>query len=711
MLIMGVFDFLADPMHALSLGFHSIMLWLDAIVYEFVARMYNIFILLAETNIFSQDFYRSFSQRIYAVLGVVMLFVLAYALLQALIDPDKLTKGDKGIGKMVPTFVTSLIIIGLLPTIFDFAFNVQNFILEENTIGVLVLGSSVANSDTEVGNGGALIRKGFGVRLAYTSLHTFLNQENELCGEDEGFNGITCQEMEEKISSNASNFMIILNMADAIADGDIAYRWGFSTGVGLFLVYVIATFCLDLAVRAARLAFLQLMAPIPVLMRVLPTKNDMFKNWLKKTIACFTEVFVRVFIMYLAVYFISNFELNWSDADGLTAAIANVLVIMGILMFVKEFPKLLSDITGIDSGNIKLGIKDFMGKLGAGGVFAAGGILGAGVTTLARNTLHARQNVKEAQGFRGKAAAFGRGIGSVLTGSISGAVRGGMAAGSAKNFADMRNAAGKGAKGATDSRNRREAYRAAHRNDFGGVAGAHITDMFKGAKEWAQGGFEAEEAQIKFYDNIIAHRDKAKTAAEKVMTKYGNNANLVERDVDFKGNPAQVAAMQQMFSRYQNAGIDAMESAYKRMQQEVLTQGVNESDDAFEQRKIEHDIDVANMGSMVAQVKKATISRIQSATYDEALRNSMGLKDTDVSGILREIDEIRDLYREHGDISDERLGANHRNIHDNDNVGQRIGDFVGDIEHIRNEDSAALERKKRARDARNQNRGSGGGNS
>lgn len=701
MLILGIVN---DIKHGLSVGFHSIMLWLDAIVYEFVSRIYNIFILLAETNIFEQDFYRNFSQRIYAVLGVVMLFVLAYALLQALVDPDKLTKGDKGIGKMVPTFVTSLVIIGLLPTIFDFAYNIQNFILEENTIGVLVLGTGVASSDNDVENSGAVIRKGFGTRLAYTALHTFLNQENALCGEDEGFNGITCEEMENQISSNSSNFLVIMNMADAIADGDVVYRWFFSTAVGLFLIYVIATFCLDLAVRAARLAFLQLMAPVPVLMRVLPTKNDMFKNWLKKTTASFTEVFVRVFIMYMAIYFISNFKLNWSDADGLTAAIANVLIIMGILMFVKEFPKLLSDITGIDSGNIKLGIKDFMGKLGAGGVFAAGGILGAGVSTLARNTYHAGQNIKDAKGVKGKAAAFGRGIGSVLTGSISGAVRGGMAAGSAKNFADMRNAAGKGAKGATDARDRREAYRAAHRDDFGGVAGAHVMDMFKGAKEWAQGGFEAEEAKIKYYNDVLAAREKSKTEAKSMMEKHTSNIDLMAQAgarADWQ-NGADALFREMRDSNGNQMSLDAIRkyvSAYEKEKVE-LQAGETVDDDTYQARVRDHQAKAAQYQDMLNQLEKATWQTIEGAAMDSTLASSINMEGK-LSGIEKELKDINNLRKSHGQSA---LDASVDN-------GKTFGDAMTEVENNRNKMSADLEQKKREREARKQNRGGSGGNS
>ncbi len=697
--------------HFLSVGFHSILLWRDAIVYQFVAVVYNIFMILAGMNIFSQSFYQDFAQRVYAILGVVMLFVLAYALLQGLVDPDKITKADKGIGKIVPTFVVSLIIIGLLPSIFDFAYNVQNFILEENTIGTLVFGSSATTPDAEAA------RNNFGKQLAFTSLQAFLNQEDP--DSDAQYGGLTWREIESKIAEDSANFSLILNLTDAIADGEVTYRWGFSTAVGLFLIYVIVNFCLDLAVRSVRLAFLQLMAPIPILMRVLPTKNDVFKNWLKKTTSCFTEVFVRVFIMYMAVYFISNLDINWASwgANGLTAAVANVLVIMGILMFVKEFPKLLSDITGIDSGNIKLGIKDFMGKLGAGGVFAAGGIAGAGITAMTRNALHAKQNMDKATGFKGKAAAFGRGLTSVLAGSVSGAVRGGMAGYNAKNFSDTVKAAGKGAKGATDARDRREAYRAAHGNSFGGVASGHITDMWKGAKEWAQGGFEAEEARIKYYNDTLALQEKADNEAKALMERNKNNDAIVLNAQDmsslWKGTDAQKDAYKQIYQQHftnedgSAMSIDAMRSLVELKSKEKIEQGANESPEAFEARRRQHVQDVANYKSVLAQVEKQTWMRLESAAYDKDLRMALGFTDeNDINkflGITSNIDQVNNKLQAQGDsLVDTSVGGN---------AGKSLDDRMTEMKNARDRSVADLNRKKDERAARQQNRGGGSGNS
>jgi len=482
--------------HPIQSFFHGILLWLDSIVYEFVSLLYKIFLDLAEINIFSQEFYEDFSSRIYAIIGVVMLFVLAYALLRALVDPDQLTKGDKGMAKLVPTFITSLVIIGLLPAIFNFAYQTTTFILQENIIGVLIFGES--------GDSGAI--RNFGTQLSYTSLHAFLNPENNNGPFDDG---VTWEDIKANIRDK-NDYGGITQMADAIADGKVAYRWGFSTAVGLFLIYVLASFCLDLAVRAVRLAFLQLIAPIPVLMRVLPTKNDMFKNWMKKTIACFTEVFVRVLIMYLVVYFVSSVELLQDSGTGFEGLIVKVLIIMGILMFAKEFPGLLKDITGIDSGNIKLGLKDFVGKLGAGGLLGATAVVGAGLTTGIRNTVNGWRNGKI-------------GIGSGIAGAFSASARAAKGGFTAKNFSDMNKATTSAITSATEAREKRAIYKSAHGGTVRGVLKGHAVDTWDSMKTFvgAAPNVDALKRQASILQDISNKRKEMSDKAEAEILKPG----------------------------------------------------------------------------------------------------------------------------------------------------------------------------------------------
>lgn len=496
-----------DIGHAIKTGFHAIFLWLDAILYELVSQLYKIFELLASQSIFKQDFYKDFSQHIYVILGVVMLFVLTYSLLKAMVDPEQLTKGDKGISKMVPTFVVSLVLCGVLPSIFDFAYALQNFLLRNNTIGVLVFGNSVANKETDV------TFPEFGNDLSITALSTFIDTSNS----DGNFGTETVDSINAQMKQG--DFMGITSMADEIADGNVVYRWGISTLVACFLIYVLATFCLDLAVRAVRLSFLQLIAPIPIIMRVLPTKNDVFKNWSKKTIATYLEVFVRLLIMYLGIYFISYIRennLNWfstsnlRDANTFTIALTNLLIIMGILMFVKEFPKLLSEVAGVESGKIRLGFKDFMEKLQSGGAFVAGAAFTAGGTGLIRGfNERLRRGVQSGNVFKAMGNALLSPFSAVASG-LSAGTRAGIKGVGAKNLSEANKARAEGLNAQEESRDKRRSYRASH-SGFLGVTRGHIADT--GRKVGQYFGITQDLASLKRQQEILADGNSKRKAA------------------------------------------------------------------------------------------------------------------------------------------------------------------------------------------------------
>ena len=592
----------------------QLFLLIDSALYSVVAWLYELFLKIAQTEIFNNAVYENFAQRVYIVLGVVMLFVLAYSLLTAIVNPDNLTKGDKSMSKVATKLVTSLIIIGLLPTVFEYSRKLQNFILENNVIGTILFGASemdvtVREYDSDGVNYTERVEtlsanevaqaqiNAYGRIMSFTALNAFLNPDNTKFQYDAGeftvrngyvnagsvigclvggaagagisifsfgtgvgagigiaavacgasgatvnwagnqidYTHYTWDQMKWAIL-NDGDFTQIISLANVIHEGaksmdgsgdvEITYTPFVSSLCAGFLVYLLISFCLDLGIRSVRLAFLQLIAPIPIFMRAMPGKGTQFDKWLKKTVSTYLEVFIRVFLMYMAVYFLSNLDINIETWQGLWV---KVILIMGIIAFVKEAPKLISDITGIDSGNMKLGI---LPKLAAGGALTGAALIGSGVTAGVRNAAHGVHNFNEASGFRGKAAAALRGVASFGAGTISGAARGGYGARNAKNIADMRKAATAGAKGATDARDRREAYRIAHRDDNFGVGGAQIADFGKGIRDWAVGGFEAEEAKLKFYNDMIAMQDKAKTAAEKIMNKYSTNVNLKATNVD-----------------------------------------------------------------------------------------------------------------------------------------------------------------------------------
>ena len=86
------------------------------------------------------------------------------------------------------------------------------------------------------------------------------------------------------------------------------YKYIFSTVVGVVVILLLITFCMDIAVRSIKLAFLQLVAPIPIISYVDPKsgKDGMFKKWYEMCFKTYISLFIRLIALYFAVYIISR---------------------------------------------------------------------------------------------------------------------------------------------------------------------------------------------------------------------------------------------------------------------------------------------------------------------------------------------------------------------------------------------------------------------
>ncbi len=506
------------PIKFLNSMFHSILLLIDGGIYWAFSQVYQIFIKLADARIFQDAFFSNFARRIYALIGVVMLFYLAYALLNSLIDPDKATSGDKSLTKIAQNIVISLILLGFLPIIFDYAYKIQGIIFKENVIGAIIFGSDSTNSND--------ISK-YGNYMAFTALNPFLNPGNYNVRLDGNY---TWFDLKEDLI-NDGDFLMLPILADWAVEPQetvseslepnpdnpdepevipentevsLKYVVPLSTICGGVLLYITFSFCLDLGIRIVKFAFCQLIAPVPIVLRMMPNKKGTFDKWLKLTLTVYFEVFIRVGIMYLVIYFfseIANMSMFKYASSGGQGLIVLAIILMGLLAFAKQAPKMLSDMLGLDSGNIKLGIKD---KLKAGGFFTAGAAVGAGGTMLARKVVGGGSNIwKNVKARRANASSnfgealqhfnngdyrksfksFGKATGNFLgiggsiiggsvatvagtfTGAASGMVNSVTHGGKdAKNFGDLRKAASAGINTATDNANKRASYKANHVN-------------------------------------------------------------------------------------------------------------------------------------------------------------------------------------------------------------------------------------------------------
>jgi hypothetical protein len=470
MLIAGVSDFFQDMWYGMWLFF-------DKIFYSLMCYLYRIFLLLAKFNPFSIDAYQTVVKNVYVVIGVIMLFLLTYSLLKAVINPDEFAKGEANPQKLILNIVTSVIILIVLPTCFKFMGYFQSAIIDNDFLGNVILGTENDSTASTIKQGGML--------MAERVYQPFFFPDSSQCGSlsnksvtDECAKSITIDSgsttptltdgtnvyVVENLSNAYSaliktgDYSVLTYFIDSVKSGKIAYLFVISTIVGIAMCYVIFSFAIDLGIRVAKLIFLQIIAPVPVIFRAMPKGKDVFNNWVKMLAQTYANLFIRVGAMYIGVEVIviltsSNVSLFVNSGEtNLIIMLANALIVMGVVAFAKESPKMLAKLFPFLDGQLKLGIKD---KLAAGGAFAIGGAVGAGGAYAANKLAHMPGNLKKfkndlknanSTGAKAKiwANAVGNRFGNGLRFGRS-VVSGGVNAKGAKDLKSMNSAAKKGA--------------------------------------------------------------------------------------------------------------------------------------------------------------------------------------------------------------------------------------------------------------------------
>src|SRR5699024_5186594 len=74
---------------------------------------------------------------------------------------------------------------------------------------------------------------------------------------------ISLAQLDSSILSGEASFRNYTQFSDAVAENEASYTLIVSTVAGIFILYVLLNFCFDMAVRVIKLAFYQLIAPIP----------------------------------------------------------------------------------------------------------------------------------------------------------------------------------------------------------------------------------------------------------------------------------------------------------------------------------------------------------------------------------------------------------------------------------------------------------------
>lgn len=481
---------------------------IDSAVYGFIAVVYNLIEDLANTSILSMTDMNEFASRIYALLGIFMLFKVSFSIISYIVSPDKISDSSTGMGGIIKNVLITLVLILIVPTCFTLLYEAQSAILSENIIPKLLLGTnSDANTiDNEVYVAPACqeIESDFEDKQKdekyatsakdngnYIALMVFRNfyqlgdgsvepedssYYNEkflpaYCGFGENRIGVSYLLQSgiyngpiEKLPSGALEKFLegISDIIDIIQPGNyigrsigdwvisklglgpstyyIDYNYFISTIVGIFVIFILVSMAFDVAIRSVKLTFLQLISPIPIISYVDPKsgKDGMFKRWYTEVFKTWASLFIRLLALFFGVYLIKQLGQLYRIGNHKYLSSnfwIQLFMLLGVLMFCKELPKLLEQlIPGMKgSGSFKLNPLKRINEDSIGGKFLTGGIMGAGAMTASAlggagaNAIH---SIRHGKNWKDSFKSAGRGLG---TGAFYGA-KNGFAAGKSGKY-------------------------------------------------------------------------------------------------------------------------------------------------------------------------------------------------------------------------------------------------------------------------------------
>lgn len=419
-----------------------------AVMYNFIVDLYNVFMYTARAEILESSFIQGIYNKVGMILGIFMVFKLSFSLIQSLVDPNKFTDEKNGFGGIIKRSVISIVLLGITPSLFRMAFDLQDLIVgsaknTDNIIYKIIVGTA-PSKDAE----------SFGHVIA-SELYFGFYTENEPLKLNEGLEIIypdsegvqlvvhDYEYLKTAVESGAMSFKDTVDYLSVTKSGQYVINWDglFAIGFAVFMIYILITYCIQVATRVMQLAYLQLIAPVPILSYI-SNPDGSFKNWTKQCLTTYLDLFIRLAIIYFIITVstqileaVGNTESVLFDSTGLepgssTLFWVKIFLIIGLLMFGKRVPELLKDLfPNMGGGPASLGFgpklpKEVSGFAKGAATFGLGAVVG-GVAGMA-------SGIRNGYGVKGKiAGAFGgfnRGLagGAKTKGNIIKNVQGGM---------------------------------------------------------------------------------------------------------------------------------------------------------------------------------------------------------------------------------------------------------------------------------------------
>lgn len=361
----------------------------DRILINFIGFFYKYFETIINGTLLTDSVVRGMMDRVYLLVGVFVAFRLGMLLVNYVINPSEVMDEKVGVNALVKRVILGLILIIFMPNIFNFAFKLQEAVLKDQVIERVIMPENEMAKVMKYKE-----KHGMGKIIGMTVFRGFFNLS------DAGKSSSKVKTNFDKATDIEQTYDLSiiedLSMGGTFNRGVLAQNGDtyvhdyfpiFSTVVLGYVLYLLVQYCLDAVVRSFKLSVLQVIAPIAIVEYMINSdRNEVFKSWKKAVVATFAMLFMRVASLWFVAYVTMLMQPGATDSTSLLQTGDNLLkaiIVLGLLAFMMDFPKMMSDIFGLDldqSGSVKSVMGKAMGAATAG-LALGGAVAGFGMKT------------------------------------------------------------------------------------------------------------------------------------------------------------------------------------------------------------------------------------------------------------------------------------------------------------------------------------------
>lgn len=580
-----------------------LLMFLDNLLLNLCRASYRVFVYTSRITLISGDQIELFTNRVYLILGIALVFIIAYNLLTYIVDPDKMSDKKTGAAAFVKNVIISLTLIVITPMAFVKLYSFQNTIITNGIIANLIMGTpSDGTVDVDEDMSPSEIADEYldnGARNITASVYSSF-----ILPTDNDFSVLDCPTTKAELASSdligahmdycdAYYEMLETGSNSAFRDliddyeEEFDYYFLVSTAGVLAMLFFFGSYCLELGRRAGRLAILQLLAPIPLAMEVIPGRSGSRQRWLNDVVSTYLDVFIyqaTIFIIIFLLQFVGpavqnlfasayssarilllniepsfqNLFYSASIGSAIERTIAIIFLVFGLFKFGKEVPKMIEDLIGIKGAGSFGDV--FKRSLAMAGVSA--GLIGSTATRFSRNYANT-------EGTRGQKIMSG------VAGATSGIARTLWGARNVHSIKDARNLQSRVNNQVSSAKVRRANYMSRAREkilDPSGNAGwldtyaqmkrdRHLERsedrQFARHERWTGKSFEADNERLTALDTL-------KTRTKGANFKLRDDAEYAEFDNHERDYKLEYDASQREFLRLEASadGLSALKTNY-----------------------------------------------------------------------------------------------------------------------------------------------------